>query len=321
MIPPLLERIRCSTLPTLAAVPHEPEPLALPLSALSELGEGPVWDTRRERLYWVDIVRGNLHWLDRDAKKRNTLELPPPLGFVALTDDPGILVAGVGASLAYVEIASGRLDVFAPLEPAETPLRCNDGKCDPTGRLWAGTMPTGGDGKPLGTLFSLQPGGSPQRVLRDVGCSNGLAWNVARREFTFIDSLTRRIDRFRWDPFSGQIDERSVLASFGEDPSLPDGMCIDAEGHLWVAFWDGGCVRRIHGVTGTTLATISLPAQRVTSCTFGGPDLSTLYITTAHQGFSSAERAGQPLAGSLFSVQPGVRGLPADVFVRPPLPR
>jgi len=305
--------------PSLSFFPvHSPAseltPLALLAAGMSQHGEGPVWDARLRRLYWVDIVHGQLHWLDENALQRRTLEVPPPLGFVAPTDDPAILVAGIGSSLALLHLETGRIETLAQLEPADAPLRCNDGKCDPTGRVWAGTMSTQPDAQPPGSLFSLDSSAPLQRVLRDVGCSNGLAWSVTRREFYFIDSLAHRIDRFRWDPDTGNIGDRSTLASFPDDHGLPDGMCIDTDGHLWIAFWDGGCVRRIHHETGATLATIHLPAKRVTSCTFGGTDLATLFITTSHEGLSSSDRAAQPLAGGVFSVTPGPRGLPADLF-------
>ncbi len=300
--------------PPVHSLPSKLSPLALPAAGISQHGEGPVWDARLRRLYWVNIVHGQLLWLDENAQKCRALEFPPPLGFVALTDDPGVLVAGLASSLALLHLESGRVEALAQLESPDAPFRCNDGKCDPTGRVWAGTMSTNPDAQPPGSLFSLKPSSPPQRVLRDVGCSNGLAWNMVRREFYFIDSLAHRVDRFRWDPETGDITHRSTLASFPDDHGLPDGMCIDTDGHLWVAFWDGSCVRHIHHETGDTLATIQLPAKRVTSCTFGGPDLATLYITTSHEGLSPSERTAQPLAGSVFSVTPGARGLPADYF-------
>ena len=311
-MPPLPQRSLSST--PVHPPPLDFHPLALPAADISQHGEGPVWDPRLRRLYWVNIVHGQLHWLDENARKRHTLEVPPPLGFVAPTDRPNILVAGIASSLALLHLDTGRIEPLAQLEPPDAPFRCNDGKCDPSGRVWAGTMSTHPDAQPPGSLFSLTSNRAPQRVLRDVGCSNGLAWNVARGEFYFIDSLTHRIDRFRWGPDRASIEHRSTLASFPDDHGLPDGMCIDTDGHLWVAFWDGSCVRRIHHETGATLATIHLPVHRVTSCTFGGPDLATLFITTSHEGLSSSERAAQPLAGSVFSVIPGARGLPADVF-------
>lgn len=297
--------------------PHDPSPL--PASGLAELGEGPVWDARLRRLYWVDITQGGLHWLDEGANERETIRLNAPLGFISLTEDPQIVIAGRGASLAWLDVGSAKLTPIVDLEPPEALLRCNDGKPDPRGRLWAGTYASNGSPDIKGSLYSI---GHDSRVLKQLdhlGCSNGLAWHLERGELYFIDSPTRRIDRFEWNPDTGDIEGRAPLVSFSEDDGMPDGMCIDAAGHLWVAFWGGACVRRIDGQTGRTLEKIDLPAAQVTSCTFGGPDLATLFVTTASVGLSPEQRAAQPLAGHVFAIRPGVTGLPADRF-RGPLP-
>ncbi len=190
-------------------------------------------------------------------------------------------------------------------------MRCNDAKCDPTGRLWVGTMPL--DWGPMtGTLYSLDAADRPVPRLRELGCSNGQAWNPTTRTFFFIETLKRRIERHHWDPATGDIAFERVLLDVPEADGLPDGMSIDTDGHLWVAFWGGGCVRRVHADTGEYLAQVNLPARQVTSCAFGGTQLDTLYITTAHINLSDEERAQQPLAGSVFVTQPGARGLPPD---------
>ena len=150
--------------------------------------------------------------------------------------------------------------------------------------------------------------------LHELGCSNGLAWNPGTETFYFIETLKRRIERHHWDAATGDISLERVLLDVPEADGMPDGMCIDAEGHLWVAFWNGGCVRRVHADTGEYLAQIDLPAQQVTSCTFGGADLDTLYITTAHINLDDATRAQQPQAGRVFVAQPGVRGRRPDRF-------
>ena len=130
----------------------------------------------------------------------------------------------------------------------------------------------------------------------------------------FIDSPTCRIDRFDWNRSTGAIERRITLAEFHACDGTPDGMTIDTEGHLWVAFWGGGCVRRIHGETGKVLGKVELPVTQVTSCTFGGEDCATLFITSAAHGLSPSQRAQQPLAGALFVATPGPAGMPTHVF-------
>lgn len=281
----------------------------------AELGESPLWDPRLQRLYWVDIVGERFHWLDEGASKRSSFTLPGPVGFICLTDDLGAVIAGCGTRVVLVHLASQRIETLSELAPTDCGLRCNDGKCDPTGRLWVGTMPMRDDA-PRGELYSLNHDVTVRRHLSGLGCANGLAWNVTWREFYFIDTSTRRIDRHRWDPRDGTISHPQCLASFMNGDGLPDGMCIDDEGHLWAGFWDGGCVRQIDGLTGKVRTIVDLPVARVTSCAFGGRDLDTLFITTAAHGLEPADRASQPLAGCVFAVQPGPRGLPADYFRR-----
>jgi sugar lactone lactonase YvrE len=290
----------------------------LPAAPACVHGEGPVWDARRERLYWVNITAGEIRWLDLPSNRTSHLTLAGPVGFVSLTADRNVLIAGCGAELLRVDLAAEGTRAFARLDgPAG--LRCNDGKCDPTGRLWAGTMPTAADGRPLGALYSIEANGNI-RLRRDhVGCSNGLAWSLERREFYFIDSLARRIDRHAWDPASGDLGPAQTLVAFPAADGLPDGMCRDREGHLWVAFWDGGCVRRFDPATGAETGRIDLPVTRVTSCTFGGADFATLFITTASIGLAPAAQSTSPLAGRIFLAQPGPRGLPADLFPHPPV--
>lgn len=289
------------------------EPTVLAAGGLGDLSEGPIWDDRLCRLYWVDITAGCVHWLDTGAASRSTWCIGGTLSFVALTKDPERLIAGHNSSLIALKLTTREVAPIAKLEPDGDPLRCNDGKCDPTGRLWAGTMRWGGDAK-SGSLYALDAGGQPARKVTGLAIANGLAWHADRREMYFVDSPTGRIDRFDWDAGTGRIARKSPLAEYGADEGSPDGLTIDAEGQLWVAFWGAGCVRRVDGVTGQTLARIELPVTHVTSCTFGGPGWSTLFITTAAAELTTAERAAQPLAGSVFVVETGVRGLPADRF-------
>lgn len=287
----------------------------VPSCPAAELGESPVWDERSQRLYWTDITQQRLHWIE--GNEPLALSLPGRVGFVALTDDPATVIAGVGNSLYEVRPLRGEQRLLG-YRATEAAVRCNDGKPDPTGRLWWGTV-RDGDQAGSGSLYSCGRHVNFEQRLTGLGCSNGLAWNVERLEMYFIDSLAHRIDRYGWDPQSGHLSAHEVLAQFTPADGLPDGMCIDAADTLWVAFWGGSCVRQFEPVSGRELSRLELPVSQVTSCTFGGPELRTLYITTARIGLSDAERAAQPLAGRMFQVELDAPGRASD-RVEGPLP-
>ena len=150
-------------------------------------------------------------------------------------------------------------------------------------------------------------------MLTGLTVSNGLGWSPDRRTMYHIDSTTYRIDAFDYDVTSGAVSNRRPHVEIPRSWGLPDGMTVDEEGFLWVAFWGGSAVRRL-APDGRVDATVRFPVTQVTSCAFGGPDLSELFVTTARSGLTDAALSGQPLAGGLFRVRPGVRGLPSHPF-------
>ena len=284
----------------------------LTAAGLSELGEGPVWDEQTKTFLWVDIAGHRVLSLPAGATEPSLVQLDRPIGFAVPTTQPGRLAIGLGTNVNLLDLANGSTTPFAELDPRRT-MRCNDGKCDPTGRLWAGVMPLDW-GQMTGAFYSIDATGGTRQHLEGIGCSNGLAWNATRETFYYIDSLKYRIEVYHWDAAAGSITFDRILAAFTPEQGMPDGMCIDAEGQLWVAFWNGGCLRRIDAETGAWLAQLDLPARQITSCTFGGPDLTTLYITSAWTGLSDEDRQAQPHAGAVFRLQTRVRGLPVDRF-------
>jgi sugar lactone lactonase YvrE len=183
----------------------------------------------------------------------------------------------------------------------------NDGKVDPWGCFWAGSMAY--DGRPgAGELYRLGPNGRPSVALRGLGISNGLDWSPDGRTFYFIDSPDHAVYAFAFDVASNALGERRTLVSVPTADGTPDGLTVDREGHIWVAFWGGSAVRR-YAPTGELERTIELPVRQVTSCTFGGPGLDHLFITTAALELSRSELERQPLAGHVFECVPGVTGL------------
>ena len=192
-------------------------------------------------------------------------------------------------------------------------MRMNDGKVDPSGRFWAGSMATD-EHAGAGTLYRLDPDRSVTPMLDGLTISNGLDWSDDRRTMYYIDTGTGRVDRFAYDDVEGAISDRQPLVTIAAADGFPDGMTLDAEGFLWVALFDGWGVNR-YAPDGRLDRRIELPAQQVTSVTFGGPDYAELYITTGQEGFPPGGRPDQPHAGGVFRCDPGVRGRPANRFL------
>jgi sugar lactone lactonase YvrE len=275
------------------------------VDAHAALGEGPVWDDREGCLWWVDIMGEAIHRTDPASGRDEIVPIGQLVGAVALRESGG-LVAAVRDGFVAVDPASGRLDLLAPVERDDPTTRMNDGKVDPAGRFWAGTM--GIDPRPgVGTLYRLDPDLRVTAVLRGTTISNGLDWSLDGRIMYYIDTPTRRVDRFAFEPASGALADRAPAIAIREGAGGPDGMTVDAEGFLWVALWDGWAVER-YSPEGRLDRRVEVPAQQASSCAFGGPDLDLLFITTAQEGFPSGGLPEQPHAGGLFVCRPGVRG-------------
>ncbi len=201
------------------------------------------------------------------------------------------------------------------VSPSECPAghRFNDGKCDPAGRFLAGSM-NDTVTTPTGSLYSLAPDGTLTTLIKNVSISNGLAWSPDYRTFYFIDTPTRQVTAYDYDLATGEIDHPRPVVSVPEKMGLPDGMTSDSEGMLWVALWGGAKLSRWDPATGRLLAEIAFPALNVSSCCFGGPELTELFVTTARQGMNARQLAKHPLSGGLFRLHTTVRGMPTFVF-------
>jgi sugar lactone lactonase YvrE len=271
------------------------------LAAEARLGEGPVWDPRNSCLRWVDILRGRVHRFDPASGVDTFFEVGEDVGTVAVRAAGGLVLATASGLSTCLEDGGRRTTLH---EVATDPPggRFNDGKADPWGRFWAGTMVEDADGG--GALYRLDPDRTLHTVLTGVSVSNGLGWSPDGTTMYYVDTRTHGVDVFDHDPSTGAVTNRRRLVEV--DRGWPDGMTVDAEGCLWVALWDGWGLRR-YAPDGRLVTTVEVPAQRVTSCAFGGPDLSTLYVTTARVGLRDLR--DQPAAGALFACEPGVAGL------------
>lgn len=291
-----------------------PAPEAV-LEARAMLGEGPLWDAARRRLWWLDILAGAVHAFDPATATDAAWELHQEVGAAALDAD-GRLVLGLPDRLAAFDPADGSLATVADLPTGDVPLRCNDCRPDPEGRLWLGRMAL--DESPgAGALLRVERDGSVVTALDGLTCPNGMAWPAAGGRFLFIDSPRRTVDSFSWDEETRRPGPRRThfdLATAGlADGALPDGMAIDVEDHLWLAAWGGACLLRI-APSGSLAARVPMPVSQPTSCAFGGPDLRDLYVTSARVGLDGRALAREPLAGALFRLRPAAPGRPADVY-------
>lgn len=282
----------------------------LVVDARAELGEGPVWDDRRERLLWVDILAGHVHTTDPATGADEVLEVGSEVGTIALRAGEGLVLA-LRDGFALLE-PDGELRTVAEVEADKPGNRFNDGACDRAGRLWAGTMAF--DETPgAGALYRLDPDLSVTKILDEVTISNGIGWSPDDRSMYYVDSPMMGIDVFDYDLAAGTPTNRRRLANTPPELGVPDGLTMDAEGCLWVAFYGGGCVHR-YTPDGRLDRELPVPASNVTKPAFGGATHSELFVTTAAKGLSDDQRAAEPSAGGLFRLRPGVAGRPADRF-------
>jgi sugar lactone lactonase YvrE len=280
------------------------------LHARDRLGEGPFWDERSGELLRVDIARGLIHAWNPVSRGVARHELAGEVSAVLpRARAPGWLVA-IGHRLVLRDGDAQR--TLAAVEQRRPDNRFNDCKCDPQGRVWAGTM---SKRRAPGTaaLYRLAAGGAIERVIAGTTISNGLAWSPAGDRMYFIDSTTQRIDVLDFAAAGGDVTDRRTLVEVDPRDGLPDGMTVDAEGGIWVCLFGGGAVRR-YSPGGVLEAAIALPVTNPTSPVFGGASLRTLYVTTARHRLSPERLAAEPLAGAVLALDPGVRGLPGNRF-------
>jgi sugar lactone lactonase YvrE len=252
----------------------------------------------------VDITRGDVHRFDpRSGGSTRAAHVDGTVGAIALTTDGNLLLA---AGMQLVLDGS----VLAEVDDADG-VRFNDGAVDALGRFWIGTMAL--DESPgAGTLYRSEGRGLAP-MLAPVSISNGIDWSLDGTQMYYVDSTAQRIDVFAFDAAAGTISDRRTFAEIDPVDGSPDGLTVDADGHVWLALWDGWALRR-YRPDGTLERIVDLPVSRVTSCAFGGEDLRDLYVTSASKDLSAAELRAQPHAGALFVLRPGVAGRPANRF-------
>ena len=277
----------------------------------ADVGEAPHWDERTKSLLFVDLTGGVVFRYDQSGMALGSFSVGQEVGAVVPRRDGGLVLA-VRDGIAVASDTGEGFEITAPVEREISGNRMNDAKCDPAGRLFAGT--TAFDFSPRSAaLYRVEPDWSYEQIARDVTQSNGIAWSPDGSRMYFIDSATQGVDVFDYDARTGSARNRRRLVTIDRTHGIPDGMTADDEGNLWVACFGDAAVR-CFSPAGEQLDEILLPVTQVTSCAFGGRGLADLYVTTAAYRLSTGQLKSEPHAGATFVCRPGAVGLPASSF-------
>lgn len=291
---------------------NSPEKASLVFDAKAQLGEGPVWDYQHQRLFWLDIEGGRLHCHYPLTNENNHWDFKEMVGALGIMANGNLLMA-LESGLAVFSMNTKRLERLNVLKNTNRKMRFNDGKCDPYGNYWIGTMHK--EFLPgSGNLYKVDPLFSPSVQIENTTISNGMAWSSDGSKFFYIDSPTYEVAVFDFDKNTQQLSNRNSLFKIPSSYGSPDGMTIDNEDMLWIAHWGGGCVRRWDPATGEVLQEISVDAPHVTSCCFAGENFNMLYITTARSGLTEEELKNSPLSGGLFCFGTKVSGKATNLY-------
>lgn len=280
----------------------------LVVDARDELGEGPRWNVQEQTLYWVDIEARRYHRLDPVSNQHEVIETGEKIGVLGFRQAGGLIMA-TERGFAFFDPITGTLEHIKDPEANKPQTQFNDGGVDRKGRFWAGTT-----GDPFqNSLYRLHPDRIVKVMETGVDVSNGIGWSPDNRIMYYIDSTPALIYAYDFDLETGEIDNRRVFVDHSSGPGVPDGLTVDAEGFVWVAFWDGWCIRR-YDPHGKLERSIRLPVQYPTAVAFGGAYLTDLYITSALYEIPREERSDYPLAGGLFRISGIGHGIPEALF-------
>jgi len=273
---------------------------------ISDLGEGPIWSADTNSVTWTDITQNTFHTADIDTGKTMSFGVPSMVGAIAHSKEGGYIAATQkGFARIGVDGKYSPLHSFLPDD-----MRMNDGKVDPSGRFWAGSMALSFE-KGRGSLYVLEKDNSYRSILDDITLSNGMGWSPDAQYFYYIDSVPGVLKRFDYDLYTGHISNPKDLITFDSSSGIPDGMSMSSDGKIVIALWDGGRIE-IYEPSGEKVSEITLGVSRPTSCTFAGPNRDILIVSTASQGIDQAD---EPLAGKILAVTgTGLSGLPTQQY-------
>lgn len=280
-------------------------------AAAATLGEGALWQPHTQQLLWVDIEKCELHSFDPVTGKDVCWPMPARIGTVVPVNGGGYLIA-LETGIYFFDPNHAQMRFM--VNPITGPqLRFNDGKCDPLGNFWAGTIQMEGK-KHQAALYRYDPQGRLHTMLTGVSNSNGIVWSADGQTMYYIDTPTQTVQAFDFDRATAQISGPRIAVRIPEEAGAPDGMSIDAADRLWVCLYGGGAVHCYDPKSGNLICRVKVPAPNTTSCAFGGSDLKTLFITTARENMSPAALRQFPDSGGIFALQTNVAGVPASYF-------
>lgn len=279
------------------------------LSSQNVIGEGPLWNSEEQALYWVDIAGQTINRYMVVSAVHESYPVDSQVGVIAFRKNGGLIAAG-SKGFSFWDIGSPKLELIKDPEADNPKSRFNDGKIDRSGRFWAGTMTVEGA---VSSLYRMDSDLTIYSMDSGITISNGIGWSPDNRVMYFADSLRYIIYAYDYDLDKGLIENRRNFIEVKPEYGIPDGLTVDCEGYIWCAFYAGSKVTRFNP-KGEIDSEVSLPVTQPTSCIFGGKDYHDLYITTAWNGLSDDERKEQPLAGDIFMFKTDVKGLPEPKF-------
>ena len=299
------------------------------LDTQCQLGEGAIWNSETQELYFIDIEGCNL-FVYKEGNKLTSISprdqmlrkyyvgekigsMGYRIGTVVPTNDPNKVIIPLQNGIFEFDLTTREKTLFSNPEEQLESNRMNDGKCDPAGRLWVGSMHLE-QIKGAASLYKIEPDGTHEKMIDSVTISNGIVWSLDEKTMYYIDTPTGVVQAFDYEKATGNISNGRTACVIPESLGYPDGMTIDAEGMLWIALWNGNAVTRWNPTTGKMIQKIEVPAHNVSSCAFGGKNLETLFITSARVDMTEEELEKMPLSGNVFAVKPGVRGVKAFHF-------
>lgn len=281
------------------------------LDCKNEHGEGVFWDALSSSLWWTDIHGQKLWRFDPQTGKATCFDMPRRVACFAPRKTGGHIVA-FDQTIALFDLETGAIETIHEFEPANAHTRLNDGRTDRQGRLVVGGM-NEGTGAADSTVLRVDADLSVTQLIEGVACANSTCFSPSGETMYFTDTPEKTIRAYPYNAESGEIGQPEIHCDMHDEPGLPDGSCVDAEGGLWNAEWEGHRVVRI-GPEGKIDRVIEVPVWKPTCCAFGGPDLDTLFITTSRLASSQEVLDAEPASGGLFAVKPGVKGVKDSPF-------